>query len=39
VFGMLVLTTIGGAFVCAGLFSLAERRARRLGKLDRETAF
>ena len=39
VFGMLVLTTIGAAFVCAGLFSLAERRARALGKLDRETAF
>ena len=39
VFAMLVATTIGMAVVSGALFSYAERRARALGKLDKEMSY
>jgi ABC-2 type transport system permease protein len=39
VFGMLAVTTVGFVLVSAAVFGYAERRARRLGLLDRESSF
>jgi len=39
VFAMLAVTTAGALVLAASLFAYAERRARRLGTLDKETSF